>query len=92
MFPAGDALKLGLVDAIGYPQDAYDHAATKVATLTKPQVVRFREPKPGLLGVLVGGTEADSALPQPSAQSFDLSSLAKPETLDAWRTHRLMYR
>lgn len=92
VFPAGDALKLGLVDAIGYPQDAYDHAATKVATLTKPQVVRFREPKPGLLGVLVGGTEADSALPQPSAQSFDLSSLAKPETLDAWRTHRLMYR
>lgn len=92
VFPASDALKLGLVDAIGYPQDAYNHAATKVASLNNPQIVRFREPKPGLLGILVGGTEATSALPEPSAQSFDLKSLARPETLDAWRTHRLMYR
>lgn len=92
VFTGGDALKNGLVDAIGYPQDAYDHAATKVAALTNPHVVRFREPKPGLLSVLVGGSEADAATPQPAAQSLDLSNLARPETLDAWRTMRLLYR
>jgi protease IV len=91
VFTAADAQKNGLVDALGYPNDAYNYAAAK-ATLNNPQVVRFREPRPGLLGMLVGGTEANAATPTPSAQSFDLSSITRPETLDAWRSSRLLYR
>ncbi|QOV89525.1 signal peptide peptidase SppA [Humisphaera borealis] len=93
VFTASEAVRDGLVDKLGYPDDAYTYAATKVASLSNPKVMRYREPSPGLLGMLVGGTSANStAAPPPSAQSFDLSSLARPETLDAWRTARLMYR
>ena len=92
VFTASEAVKDGLVDKLGYPDDAYAYAATKLASLSNPQVVRFREPTAGLLGMLLGGTSANAPTPTPSAQSFDLASLAKPETLDAWRTARLMYR
>lgn len=90
VFAASDALSAGLIDALGYPDDAYTYAAT-TASLSEPKVVRMREPAPGLLGVLVGGTASQPMSP-PAMQSLDLTTLTKPETLDAWRTNRLMYR
>jgi len=93
IFTASQAHQLGLVDQIGYPVDAYAYAATSVGSLNRPHVVRYREPSPGLLGMLLGGVEA-SATGQAAtpAQPLDLSALARPETLDAWRGGRLLYR
>ena len=92
VFTASQALKLGLIDQIGYPDDAYAHAATKVAGLTNPHVVRYREPTPGLLGVLFGGPSAAGATGNTVKPGAAFPVDLRPETLDAWRTNRLLYR
>lgn len=96
VFTAADAKTLGLIDQVGYPDDAYSYA---VGT-SGAQVVRYREPSPGLFGMLLGGGGATSPLsPAQSAGGspttaggYDPRALLKPETLDAWRTMRVMYR
>lgn len=47
IFMADEALELGLIDAIGYEDDAINRAG-KLANLAKPKVVRY-EPRKGLL-------------------------------------------
>jgi ClpP class serine protease len=49
---ANEAKALGLVDQIGYLDDAYAYAATQ-AKLSKPTVVRYEAP-PSILGLLGG--------------------------------------
>lgn len=53
-YTAKEALRLGLVDAIGYPEDAYTFAATK-AGLNGNQIVRYHEPSLNLLDLISGG-------------------------------------
>jgi protease-4 len=54
VFLAPDAMRLGLIDQVGYPDDAYKKAAASAATaLSKPKVVRYEENPPGLLDLLV---------------------------------------
>lgn len=92
VFTAGEALTLGLVDQIGYPEDAYAFAA-KSAGAAKPHIVRYREPSPGLLNMMVGAASAETAVPKPSAGgSMGFPINLRPETLDSWRTSRLLYR
>ena len=53
VYLAGEAMRLGLIDEIGYRHDAIDRAA-KLAGLDDPHVVAYRHRPPGLLKVLFG--------------------------------------
>lgn len=59
IYTASEALEAGLIDQIGYPNDAYDLAGS-IAGLTDKHVVRF-EPAPSLLEAL--GAESSAAKP-----------------------------
>jgi protease IV len=102
VFVATEALKAGLIDQIGYPRDAYQHAA-KVANLSKPNVVRYQEPTPSLLGLLssrsvsdggsMGTSPAGASSDQPVTLEVNGTKVrVGPEALDALRTPRLLYR
>lgn len=92
VFTAAEAMKLGLVDAVGYPQDAYALAAS-LSGAANGTVVRYQEPGPGLLGMIVGGASAAGRDQHSTAKGVEnLSDMVRPETLDAWRTTRVMYR
>jgi protease-4 len=93
VFTAAEAKSLGLVDQVGYPDDAYAFAAGTSGA----QVVRYREPSPSLLGILFSGGAASTVAPAQAAGGNaaggpDVRALLRPETLDAWRTTRVMYR
>lgn len=62
---ADDAKALGLVDKIGYPDEAYAYAAS-TAGLTRPQIVQYRE-TPSLLSLL-GANGSSSLKPVGAAQ------------------------
>jgi protease-4 len=87
IYLAPDALTLGLVDKIGYLEDAYLHAATG---LKKPQVVRYQNP-PSLLEALsaksnigsIGATSNGSVNVQLDWQK--LQELTTPRMLYLWR-------
>jgi protease IV len=96
VFVASDALKAGLIDQIGYPRDAYQHAA-KVANLGKPNIIRYQEPTPSLLGLLssrsIPDGGADGATEQPVTVDVNgMQVKVGPDALDALRTPRLLYR
>ncbi|CAN5424718.1 hypothetical protein BH09PLA1_BH09PLA1_16610 [soil metagenome] len=59
-YTAADALKLGLVDQIGYADDAYTKAASMTG-LASPHVVRYQR-QPSLMDILSGDTSASSLL------------------------------
>jgi protease IV len=50
VYMAADALKLGLIDKIGYAEDAYDYAKS-VAGLSSPRIIRYK-PAPLLVRIL----------------------------------------
>jgi protease-4 len=83
-FNADQALKLGLIDAIGYLSDAYGYAAT-TAGLTNPRVVELR-PTPSFADILSG---AEVKSPAPGINiNFDPSTLYElqsPQFLYLWR-------
>ena len=89
-FFAGDAVKMGLIDATGSSTDAFAYAA-KQANLTKPHVVRYEEP-PSLLGALSGEGEAlgdtsislDGKSVRVDAQSV-VNELLTPRLMYLWR-------
>jgi protease-4 len=93
VFVAGEAKDAGLVDDIGYPHDAYAYAA-RLASLSKPTVVRYEEPNPSLLGLLTHGQvpsrQTTGKTGAVSANGIEIG--AGPEALDSLRTHRLLYR
>ena len=53
VYTAQSALNLGLIDQIGYAEDAYAHAAT-AASLSNPLVTRYQNP-PTLMDMLMSG-------------------------------------
>ncbi|HEX8914918.1 MAG TPA: signal peptide peptidase SppA [Humisphaera sp.] len=97
IFQGPEALASGLVDQIGFPEDAYAYAAS-AAKLSNPRVLRYGEPAKGLFATLFGGgADAHSSAPGPDASATStappsLRDLARPETLDAWRSPRVLYR
>ncbi len=90
-YTADEAVKLGLVDTIGYPADAYAYAAQK-AGLTRMHVVKFEEPptfaqlfssseskfSPAKAsgGVQINGVQVDAG---------KLEELLKPQLLYLWQ-------
>jgi protease IV len=88
IYLAADALALGLVDQVGYPQDAYEHAATK-ASLTKPSVVKFQE-QPTLIDLLTSrSTTADR---NAAAQGVTVNGInVDAKGISELMTPRLMY-
>lgn len=101
VFVASEALAFGLIDQIGYPRDAHQHAA-RVANLSKPNVVRYQEPTPSLFGLLTSrlvpdGGSAGASHGEPHGQpvTVEVNGMqvkVGPEALDALRTPRLLYR
>jgi protease-4 len=89
IYSAADALKLGLIDQIGYRADAIAKAA-KLASLTKEHVVRYEEPQ-GLLEAL----SSKSNLPAPSASGNTtingINVTLDPHTIQEFTTPRMMY-
>jgi len=94
-YPADVALKLGLVDELGYARDAYDKAA-KLANLTNKHVVKYSKPQ-GIFDLL-GGLEGKSNLPSGQANgnvtlngvnvnidAKSLDELSRPRLMYLWR-------
>ncbi|MBC8106899.1 MAG: signal peptide peptidase SppA [Anaerolineae bacterium] len=67
VYTANDALKLGLIDEIGYADEAYTKAAA-MAGLNKQHVVRYHR-QPSLLDLLAGDTSANAGLGDRGATS-----------------------
>jgi protease IV len=100
VYIAADALKLGLVDQIGYADDAYNYAKG-IAKLDDMRVVRYKPPSQlaqmlsdddsisnligrKAIGLLTGDTKASAA----GAQEIDatkLSDLLAPRPMYLWR-------
>jgi protease IV len=85
VYTAKEAKSLGLVDAIGYADDAYAYAASK-AGLTKMHVVRYSDPA-GLLDLL----RSQSNLGHPSATVNGVNINIEKDAITAILTPRLMY-
>ena len=81
-YPAADALKKGLIDQVGYLEDAENYAAT-AAGLKNPEIVKYQEPA-SFFSLLSG--DADSKYDRPGITiKFDASAL------DRLQSSRMMY-
>lgn len=94
VFHAAEAQQAGLIDTVGFPSDAYAHAA-KVANLSKPTVVKYQDPAPSLLNLLSSSRVAEGNAGQSGPLSITVNGIEvqlRPEVLDDLRSPRLMYR
>jgi len=85
VYTAPEAVKLGLIDQIGYAPDAYNWAQTK-AGLKNPEVVRFQE-SPSLLELFTG----ESHTPQGGVTINGINIVADKDALTELTTPRMMY-
>jgi protease IV len=85
VYTANEAKSLGLVDAIGYADDAYAYAATK-AGLTKMHVVRYSDPT-SLLDLL----RSKSNVSAPSATVNGVNINVDKDAITALIAPRLLY-
>jgi protease-4 len=96
IYMAGDALALGLVDKVGYINDAYDHAATQ-AKLNNRTIVKYHDP-PSFMDALLSGKASVSTgargggAPGQTIQvngvninAGDLHELMTPRLMYLWR-------
>ena len=83
VYSAQDAVKLGLVDKVGYLEDAINQAAT-IAGMSKPNAIRYQQ-TPTLRDVLMG---AESKLNAPEA---GMTLHISPQMMDEFTRPRLMY-
>jgi protease-4 len=86
LYTAGQAHKNGLIDQIGYPEEAYAWAAQK-AGLTSPTIVRYRQ-RPTLLDALLGENAARSGPIGGVQINIDrglLEDLRQPRLMYLWR-------
>jgi len=79
VYLAQDAVDVGLVDQIGYLNDAVQFAATQ-AGLTKPNVVQYARPR-GLFGAIEAKTDESAALDPVKI----LDDLATPRIMMMWK-------
>jgi protease-4 len=97
VYIASEAKDAGLVDAIGYPRDAYAYAATAV-NAKNPSIVRYQDSPPSLASLLP--FLASRANTAPASASGGAGGVTVngvnvnvgPETLDRFSTPRLLYR
>jgi protease IV len=96
IYMAADAEALGLIDKIGYLQDAYDYAATQ-AKLNKRTIVKFHDP-PNFLDALMsgksnlGGGRASSGVGVGAGSSVQINGInINAGDLRDLMTPRLMY-
>ena len=87
VYTANDALKMGLVDQIGYADEAYAKAAA-LAGLTKQHVVKY-EREPSLLDIFSGDTSAKSGVSS-GANFRGVNVKIDRSVLDEITTPRLM--
>lgn len=83
IYMAGEALKLGLIDQVGYLEDAIAYTAG-AAGLAKPTVIRYQD-NPTLSELLLG---AESRF---GGKSPGVTLHVSPEVIDQMATPRLMY-
>ena len=95
IYMAADAAALGLIDKIGYIQDAYDHAATQ-AKLSNRTIVKYHDP-PSFMDALLSGKANVSAGAAGAAggqniqingvniNAGDLHDLMTPRLMYLWR-------
>jgi protease-4 len=96
VYTASEAMQLGLVDAVGYPLDAYDKAA-QMAGLSNKYVVKYSKPA-GLFDLFAGGDAKSNVSTKADGQGgmtinginvnvdanlFD--ELSRPRLLYLWR-------
>ena len=94
IYVAADAQALGLVDEVGYLQDAYQYAAKK-ASLSKPTVVRYHDPPSIFEAFASGKSNVGGASASAGGQSVtvngvninagDLRELLTPRLMYLWR-------
>jgi protease-4 len=84
-----DALALGLVDTLGYLDDAYAYAATS-AGLKKMQVVRYHNP-PSFLEAFASGKSNVGSLSASTGGSGGVNVQLDPQKLQELMTPRMMY-
>jgi protease IV len=90
VYTASEAVALGLVDELGYANDAYSKAAS-LAGLSNKYVVRYAKPV-GLLEALAGGAEGKSNLGNgPGATVNGVNVKIDAGLLDELSRPRLMY-
>src|SRR5687768_944729 len=88
IYMANEALKLGLIDQVGYAEDAYAHAAS-AAGLTNHHVVRYQDP-PSLMDALMSKTNVSNVKTQASPVSVNIDwatvqEMTTPRMLYLWR-------
>lgn len=96
VYVASEAKDAGLIDAIGYPHDAYDYAARTVG-LKNPSIVRYQDPPPSLASLLplLNSRSNAASANGGGAGGVTLNGInvnVGPETLDRFATPRLLYR
>ena len=88
VYTATTALNMGLIDAVGYLEDAHNYAAG-AAGLSSPTVIRYHDP-PSLLQILmassnVGGASAKGDGVSVTVDQKLLQDLTTPRPLYLWR-------
>ena len=79
IFPASKAMALGLIDRVGYPEDAFEEAK-KLAGLKQARLVVYHRPGAHRPNVYAQAPQIDSGL-----ETFDLLSLsAAPQLMYLW--------
>jgi protease-4 len=88
VYLAADALKVGLVDQIGFPDDAYSYAA-KQAGLLRPMVVKYRDP-PSLMEIFGSESKVNGGATSATVNGVNVNVDAAG-LLDAFATPRVLY-
>jgi ClpP class serine protease len=89
---AKEAKTLGLIDSIGYPEDAYTIAAN-MAGLSSKHVVRYHDPAPSLLDLVLGNSGSEEAQFPRSGQfgAGGINVNVDANTLNELTTPRMLY-
>jgi protease-4 len=88
VYLAADALKAGLVDQIGFPDDAYNYAA-KQAGLTRPMVVKYRDP-PSLMEMFGSESKVNGGTAGLTVNGVNVN-IDAAGIVDAFTTPRVLY-
>jgi len=83
VYLADEALKIGLIDAVGYQRDA-EVVAARLAGLDKPRIVLYRKAR-GLLEKVLGGPEAQQMVVGVRIDEQLLDRLQTPRILMLWK-------